>query len=61
MTRERNSFTFDLRDMLLALQIGFSFVRTAVACAIFERISGFETTVPRYLKLVPVPSFCPFT
>ena len=27
--------------MLLSLQIGFSFVRVAVACAILERIPGF--------------------
>ena len=63
MTRERISFTFDPRDMLLSLQMGFSFVRAA--CAILERNSGlepsFETTAPRYLKLVTVPNFCPFT
>ena len=61
MTRERISFTFDPRDMLLSLQMGFSFVRAAVACAILERTSGLEpsseTTAPRYLKLVTVPSF----
>ena len=65
MTRERISFTFDPRDMLLSLQMGFSFVRAAVACAILERTSGLEpsseTTAPRYLKLVTVPNFCPFT
>ena len=42
MTRERISFTFDPRDMLLSLQMGFSFVRAAVACAILERTSGLE-------------------
>ena len=65
MTRERISFTFYPRDMLLSLQMGFSFVRAAVACAILERTSGLEpsseTTAPRYLKLVTVPNFCPFT
>ena len=65
MAREHISFTFDPRDMLLSLQIGLSFVRPAVACAILERFSGFETspetTVPRYLKLITLPSFCPFT
>ena len=65
MTRERISFTFDPRDMLLSLQMGFSFVRAAVAYAILERTSGLdpssETTVPRYLKVVTVPNFCPFT
>ena len=65
MTRERISFTVDPRDTLLSLQMGFSFVRAAVACAILERTSGlqlsFETTAPRYLKLVIVPNICPFT
>ena len=65
MTRERISFTFDPRDTLLSLQRGFSFVRAVVACAILEKISGLEpsseTTAPRYLKLVTVPSFCSFT
>ena len=66
MIRERISFTFDRREILWSLQIGFSFVRAAVACAIFERTSGLETssettTAPRYLKFVTVPSFCHFT
>ena len=51
-TRERFSFTFDPRDMLLSLQSGISFVRAAAAFAVFEKISGFEpspeTTVPPY-------------
>ena len=59
MIREHISFTFDPRDILLSLQMGFSFVRAAVACVIFERISELEpsseTSVPRYLN------FCPFT
>ena len=63
-TRERISFTFDPRDMLLSLQVGFSCVRAAVACEILERTSGLEppseTTAPRYLKLVTVPNFRPF-
>ena len=42
MTRERISFTFDPRDMLLSLQMGLSFVRAAVACAVLERTSGLE-------------------
>ena len=65
MTKEHISFTFDPRNMLLSHQMGFSFVRAAVACAILERTSGLEpsseTTAPRYLKLVTVPNFCPFT
>ena len=63
--RECISFTFDPRDTLLSLQMGISFVRAAVACAILERTSGLEpsseTTAPRYLKLVTLPNFCPFT
>ena len=63
MIIERTSFTFDLRNMLLSLQMGFSLVRVAVACAVLEIISGLEpsskTTAPRYLKLVTVPNFCP--
>ena len=51
MTRERIGFTFDPRDMLLSLQMGFSFESAAVACAILERTSGLEpsseTTAPR--------------
>ena len=54
-----------LRDMVLSLQMGFSFVRAAVACSILERTSGLEpsseTTAPRYLMLVTVPIFCPVT
>ena len=65
MTRERISFIFDPRDMLSSLQMGFSFVRAALACAILERTSGLEpsseTTAPRYLKLVTVPSVCSLT
>ena len=40
MIRERTSFTFDSRDMLLSVQSGFSLERIAVACAILERTSG---------------------
>ena len=65
MARKPISFTFDPIDMLLSLQIDFSFVRAEMVCAVLERISGFEpvseTTAPRYLKLVTVPSFCPYT
>ena len=63
--RECISFTFDPRDTLLSLQPGFRFVSAAVACAVLERISGLElssqTTAPRYLKLITVPDFRPFT
>ena len=52
MTRERTSFTFDPRDMLLTLQMGFSFVRAAVACAILERTSGLEQSLEIAQKLI---------
>ena len=62
--RGRINFTFDPSDMLLSLQIGLS-LRSAVACAILERISGLEPSSERndtrYLKLVTLPSSCPFT
>ena len=64
-TMERVSFTSDPRNMLLSLQMGFSFVRAAVACAILERTSILElssetiVTAPSYLNLVIVPNFCP--
>ena len=51
--------------MLLSFQTGFNLVNAAVVCAFLESISGLEpksdTTEPRCLKLVIVPSFCPFT
>ena len=65
VTRERISRILELREILLSIQTGFSLVNAAVACAILERISGLEPssaiTEPRYLKLVTVSSFCPFT
>ena len=64
MTRECISSILEVREMLLLFQTGFSLVNAAVICAILESISGFEasfdTTEPRYLKLVTVSSFCPF-
>ena len=38
MIMERISFSFDPRDMLLSLKIGFSFVQAAVAFAILESL-----------------------
>ena len=64
MTRERTSRIMELREILLSFQTGFSLVNAAVVCAILESISGLEPssiTEPRYLKLVTVSSFCPFT
>ena len=65
VTRERISGIFELREILLSIQTGFSLVNSAVVCAVLESISGLEPssviTEPRYLKLVTVSSFCPFT
>ena len=64
-TKERVGRILELREILLSLQTGFNLVNAAVAGAILESISGLEpssvTTEPRYLKLVTVSSFCPFT
>ena len=55
----------ELTEILLSFQTDFNLVNAAVVCAILERISGLEPssaiTEPRYLKLVTVSSFCPFT
>ena len=65
VTRERVGRILELREILLSIQIGFSLVNAAVACAILQSNSGLEPssvkTEPRYLKLVTVSSFCPFT
>ena len=65
VTRERISCILELREILLSIQTGFSRVSAAVVCAILESTSGLEPslvmTEPRYLKLVTVSSFCPFT
>ena len=65
VTRERISRILELREILLLIQTGFSLAHAAVVYAIVEGISGLEPssfiTEPRYLKLVTVSSFCPFT
>ena len=65
MTSKRISFTFDPKDMLLSLEMGFSCGRAAMTCATLERTSGLEPlserTALRYLKLVTVPNVCSFT
>ena len=65
VTRERIGRILELRKVLLSFQTGFRLVNAAVVCAILECISGLEPssviTEPRYLKLVTVSSFCPFT
>ena len=65
VTREHISCILELREILLSFETGVSLVNAAVFCAILESISGLEPssviTEPRYLKLVTVSSFCPFT
>ena len=65
VARERISRILELREILLSIQTGFSLVNAAVVYAILGSISGLEPspvlTEPRYLKLVTVSSFCPFT
>ena len=65
VTRERISQILELREILLSFQTGFNLVNAAFVCAILESISGLELssiiTEPRYLKLVTVSRFCPFT
>ena len=65
VTRERISRILELRKILLSFQIGFNLVNAAVVCAILESISGYEPSLviieSRYLKLVTVLSFYPFT
>ena len=65
VTREHISRILELRDILLSFQTGFDFVNAAIACGILKSISGLEPSSvinePRYLKLVTVSTFCPFT
>ena len=65
VTRERISRILELKEILLSIQTGFSLVNAAVVSAILESISSLEPssviTEPKYLKLVTVSSFCPFT
>ena len=62
VTRER---ILELAEILLSLQTGSNVVNAAVVSAIQESISDLEPssdiTEPRYLKLVTVLSFYPFT
>ena len=46
VTREHISRIFELREVLLSFQTGFSLVSAAVVCAILESISGWN---PRHL------------
>ena len=64
-TRKRIRRILELREMLLSFRTCFNLVNAAVVCAVLWYISDFESssviTEPRYLKLVTVSSFCPFT
>ena len=42
VTRERFSRILELREILLSIQIGYSLVNAAVACAILQSNSGLE-------------------
>ena len=65
VTRECISCILEQREILLSFQTGFSLVNAAVVCVVLESIPGLEPssviTEPRYLKLVFVSSFYPFT
>ena len=65
VARESIRRILEPREILLLFQTGFNLVNGAVVCDILESISGLEPTSvitePRYLKLVAVSSFCPFT
>ena len=65
VTRERFSCILELSKILPSFRTGFNLVNAAVVCAVLESISGLQPssviTEPRYLKLVTVSSFCPFT
>ena len=65
VTRERIGRILEGREMPMSFLTGFNLVSATVVCAIPKSISGFEpssdTTEPRYLKLVTVSSFWPFT
>ena len=65
VTKERISRILELREILLSFQTGFNVLKAAVVYPILESISGLELssviTEPRYLKLVTVSNFYPFT
>ena len=62
VTKERVSRILELREILLSIQTGFTFVSAAVICAILESISGLEPpSLISEPRLVTVSSFCPFT
>ena len=64
VTRERIGRILELKE-ILSFQTAFNLVNAAVVRAVLENIPSLESlsviTEPRYLKLVTVSSFCPFT
>ena len=56
VTRERISRILELREILLSIQIGFSLVNAAVACAILQNNSGLEpsSVITDCLKLLSI-------
>ena len=65
VTRERISRILELKEILLSFQTGFNHVNAAFVCAVLESFSHLEPssvlTEPRYLKLLTVSIFSPFT
>ena len=63
--RERISRILELTEMLLLFKTVINLVNADVIYAILESISGLKPssviTEPRYLKLVTILSFYPFT
>ena len=63
MTSDLINLILELSEMLLSFQIGFSFVSTAVVCAVLAIISCFEPSSvmmePSYLKVLTDSSFFP--
>ena len=62
LTRERTSRIFELREILVSIQTGFSLVSAAVVCAILESISGLEPssviTEPRITEKIHSDYIC---
>ena len=65
VTRECISCILELREILLSFQTAYYLIKAAVVCAILQSTSGVGPssviTESRYLKLVTVWSFYPFT
>ena len=51
MTRERISHIFEVREILLSIQTGFSLVNAAVVSAILGSISGLEPSSKDHVNI----------